>query len=161
MLILCGSQRIHENFRQIVVFDDASLLSRFIGQARHQFGGQPGFLRLAARCFHNLDQRVPPEFKAHRIADFGTNRDLVCVHVISAVFGALISHIETRSLQAQDSIVQSQFLTRVNPIRRGVNLRCAFENLTAQLAIDDPRVIVVVIEDERRGADKKEKENRK
>ena len=49
----------------------------------------------------------------------------------------------------------------IDPIGRGINLSRVLENFAAQLPIDNSRVIVVVIENDRGSTDEEEKKDRK
>src|SRR5206468_2682376 len=96
------------------------------------------------------------------IAGFRCDRDLVAVQFIDAFVDSVFSSgLESSALQACNNVIGREPLSGINAIGRGVDLSRVLEDLTAQLAIDDARVIVVVIEDDCRRSDEKEEEERK
>ena len=88
------------------------------------------------------------EFEAQRVADLWPNGYLVLADFVCAVVGTPLGRrLESSALKAYHNIVRGYFLAGIDAIRCGVDLGGVLEDFPAQFSVDDPRVVIVVVED--------------
>src|SRR5262245_47506591 len=162
MLILGSNERTDEDFRQIVVLDESSFLTRLVIEICYKFGRQPHFGSVPSFRLCDLGKRRLSEFQTDGITLFRLDRNRIAFAFVSTIHvTALLGAFESSALKPRYYFVRGKLLAWINTKRCGVYLGRVFEDFAAKLAVDHPRIVVVVIKDEGRSPEEKEDKDRK
>jgi hypothetical protein len=161
--IFRGDERVDQNFWNLSELDDPALFARLVEQIRHYFRRKPCFI--GSFGFRDQTDNAGDgaflKIDSQRVADDRVDRNAASAHLVRTVRGnCFIGRLETGALQTADNRFGRQLLPRVDTVWGGVDSRRVFENLAAELPVNDSGVLDVEVNKGNRSGKEGNQENR-